>query len=136
MGVFSCAFDITMRPNVQRLIELNFKCHVTFFRLIKFKISIWVCNNIFLHCEQMALNWWQLPILLPWSCKAGLQVVNVRYRLVWVVSVCWRPLLQSSQREDEFVVARYAVPSLSYSPNMLIGYQRSLPRFPIPPPFL
>jgi hypothetical protein len=38
--------DITMRPSVQRLIERNVKCHVTFFRLIKFKISIWVCNNI------------------------------------------------------------------------------------------
>ena len=45
-GVFSCAVDITMRPNVQRLIERNVKCHVSFFRLIKFKISIWICNNI------------------------------------------------------------------------------------------
>ena len=42
-GGFSHAVDITMRPNVQRLIERNFKCHVTFFRLIQFKISIWVC---------------------------------------------------------------------------------------------
>ena len=39
------AVDITMRPNVQRLIERNVKCHVTFFRQIKFKISIWVCNK-------------------------------------------------------------------------------------------
>jgi len=38
--------DITMQPNVQRLIYRNVKCHVTFFRLIKFKISIWVCNNM------------------------------------------------------------------------------------------
>ena len=27
------------------MIEQNVKCHVTFFRLIKFKISIWVCNK-------------------------------------------------------------------------------------------
>ena len=45
----SHAVDITMRPNVQRLIERNVKCHVTFFRLIKFKISIWVCNNYCFH---------------------------------------------------------------------------------------
>jgi hypothetical protein len=49
MEVFSRAVDITMRPNVQRLIERNFKCHVTFFRLIKFKISIWVCNKTLCH---------------------------------------------------------------------------------------
>ena len=36
-----------MWPNVQWLIERNVKCHVTFFRLIKFKISIQVCNNTF-----------------------------------------------------------------------------------------
>ena len=41
----SHAVDITMRRNVQRLIERNVKCHVTFFRLIKFNISIWLCNN-------------------------------------------------------------------------------------------
>ena len=49
-GGFSRAVDITMWPNVQRLIERNVKCHATFFRLIKFKISIWVwwvCNNTF-----------------------------------------------------------------------------------------
>jgi len=45
MGVFSLAVDITMRPNVQRLIDRNIKCHVTFFRLIKFKIFIWVCKK-------------------------------------------------------------------------------------------
>ena len=39
------AVDITMRPNVQRLIERNVKSHVTFFRQIRFKISIWVCNK-------------------------------------------------------------------------------------------
>jgi len=33
----------TMRPNVQRLIERNIKCHVSCFRLIKFKIFIRVC---------------------------------------------------------------------------------------------
>ena len=37
---YSCAVDITMRSNVQQLIEHNVKCHVIFFRLIKFKISI------------------------------------------------------------------------------------------------
>ena len=44
--LFLRAVDITMRPSVQWLIEQNVKCHVTFFRLIKFKISIWVCNKI------------------------------------------------------------------------------------------
>jgi hypothetical protein len=38
MGVFLHAVDIIMRPNVQQLFERNVKCHVTFFRLIKFKI--------------------------------------------------------------------------------------------------
>ena len=45
IGVFSGTVDKTMRPNVQRLIERNVKCHVMFFRLITFKISIWVCNK-------------------------------------------------------------------------------------------
>ena len=44
--IFSCAVDITMQPNVQRLIKQNVKCHVMFFRLINFNISIWVCNEI------------------------------------------------------------------------------------------
>jgi len=41
----SRAVEITVRPKVQWLIERNVKCHVTFFRLIKFKIYIRVCNN-------------------------------------------------------------------------------------------
>ena len=45
-GGFLACDDITMRPNVQRLIERNVKCYVTFFRLIKFKISTWVCNKV------------------------------------------------------------------------------------------
>jgi len=51
----SRAIDITMRPNVQQLIEHNVKCHVTFFRLIKFKISIWVCNKFYYHLAKL---WW------------------------------------------------------------------------------
>ena len=42
---FSHAVYITIWPSVQWLTARNVKCHVTFFRLIKFKISIWVCNN-------------------------------------------------------------------------------------------
>jgi len=46
VGVLLRVVDITMRPKIQRLIERNVECHVTFFRLIKFKISIRVCNKI------------------------------------------------------------------------------------------
>jgi hypothetical protein len=52
LGVFSCVVDITMRPNVQQLIERNVKCHVTFFRLIQFKISIRVCyKEIYIYID-------------------------------------------------------------------------------------
>ena len=38
--ILSHPVHITMQPIVQRLIKLNVKCHVTFFSLIKFKISV------------------------------------------------------------------------------------------------
>jgi hypothetical protein len=82
MGVFSHAVDITMRPNVQRSIERNVKCHVTFFRLIKFKIFLWVCNNmIFIVVHITLLITWKYWLF---TVKLLVLLTSKRTRFHWI----------------------------------------------------